>query len=1016
MPVLHMLRLSVVACCLIVCLNPSWAEFPPPTNSEPLPESTRMPAEQAAHQMKLPPGFQASVFAAEPDVQNPIAMSWDSRGRLWVAENYTYAERSQKFDLSLHDRIVVFDNTAGDHFKTRVVFADNLQMLTGIEVGHGGVWAICPPKLLFIPDRDGDLVPDSDAQIVLDGFEVATQNYHNFANGLRFGPDGWLYGRCGGSCPGRLGLPGTPDENRLALEGGIWRYHPRQKTVEVLNSGTTNPWGHDWNSDGEMFFVNTVNGHLWHFIPGSHLKRPFTLDPQRRTFELIDFHADHWHFDTTGSWTASRDGAANQYGGGHAHSGTMIYEEHTWPAEYRDRLFTLNFHGRRANQEILHRRGSGYVASHTDDFFLADDTWFRGMDLSAGPDGNVFVIDWSDTGECHEHTGVHRTSGRIFKIRYDGTSKLQPRLGEWTDKAIVEAILSGSKWHRRQARIALADRVDAGERTCVDELKRRFESATRSDQKRVLLLTLFACGQVDDETLRETLRSDDEFLRAWSIRLMVDSLAADDAMGPEWKSMAIRSKDSQRSEAILPTLVETAKADSSSLVRLALASSLIRLPVEDRPRLASELVKHGQDAGDHNLPLVIWYGLMPCASDATALAEVGAQCELPTTLRLISRCLAEECERQPAALNRLLEASRSRGVKHQVAVLRGMVEGFAGWPSAPKPTTWDAFAASAHRGTEGLLRELSSLFGDGRAMKDLIATAEGKGGVSPEIQLGALSRLIELNPPELRKLCESLLGDARVNVVAARGLSKFDDPAIATALIKRYGRFRAPYRPMIVSILSSRRSFAHALLDAVGKNRIPKQDLTAFDVRQILAFEDARLRAKVGQFWGEIRESSGEKLAQIERLKRELDAAVLGDADKSHGRALFKKNCQNCHRLYGEGGNVGPDLTGANRSNLDYLLGNIVDPSAVVDKDYRMTVLLLDDGRIISGLVLDRSEKTTKIQTATELLVVNNDSIEQEKLTEKSPMPEGMLDTISDSDIKDLFGYLTHPSQVELRE
>ncbi len=152
-------------------------------------------------------------------------------------------------------------------------------------------------------------------------------------------------------------------------------------------------------------------------IPGAHFTRPFTLDPNRRTFELIDFHADHWHFDTGQAWTQSRDGAANSYGGGHAHCGAMIYQGTRWPGEFPDKLFTLNLHGRRANQERLERDGGGYVAKHEPDFFIASDPWFRGMDLSVGPDGNVFVIDWSDTGECHDSTGVHRTSGRIFKIR-----------------------------------------------------------------------------------------------------------------------------------------------------------------------------------------------------------------------------------------------------------------------------------------------------------------------------------------------------------------------------------------------------------------------------------------------------------------------------------------------------------------------------------------------------------------------------------------------------------------------
>src|SRR6056297_554976 len=397
-------------------------DFPTPVNTEPDGAAPVMSADQAAATMKVPAGFSVGVFAGEPDVQNPIDMAWDSAGRLWVAENYTYSDRSERFDLSLRDRVLMFTDDDGDGVSdSRTVFTDNVQMLTSVEVGLGGVWLMCPPKLLFIPDADADGVPDGPAEVVLDGFTVAQNNYHNFANGLRFGPDGWLYGRCGGSCPGRIGIPGTPDHQRLALEGGIWRYHPVRRSVEVLTSGTTNPWGHDWNEFGELFFTNTVNGHLWHAIPGAHFVRPFLLDPNRRTYELIDFHADHWHFDTGKSWTDSRDGAANAYGGGHAHSGALIYQGDNWPAAYRGNLFTFNLHGRRANQEILVRDGSGYVGKHGNDFFVSPDTWFRGMEMSSGPDGAVFAIDWSDTGECHEHTGVHRTSGRIYKIRYESS-------------------------------------------------------------------------------------------------------------------------------------------------------------------------------------------------------------------------------------------------------------------------------------------------------------------------------------------------------------------------------------------------------------------------------------------------------------------------------------------------------------------------------------------------------------------------------------------------------------------
>ncbi len=263
-------------------------------------------------------------------------------------------------------------------------------MLTSVEVGLGGTWLMCPPQVLFIPDRNGDDRPDSAPEVVLDGFTVPTENYHNFANGLRWGPDGWLYGRCGASSPGLIGTPGTPDAERIPVTGGMWRYDPRSKRVEVLNHGTTNPWGHDWDALGELFFINTVNGHLWHSIPGAHFVRPHTIDLNPTAYAAIDQHADHFHWDTAKDWSDSRVVTAehDRAGGGHAHSGMMIYNGDQWPASDRGKLFTLNFHGRRTNVERLERQGDGFVGKHEPDRFFMGDTRFRGIDLSAGPDGS----------------------------------------------------------------------------------------------------------------------------------------------------------------------------------------------------------------------------------------------------------------------------------------------------------------------------------------------------------------------------------------------------------------------------------------------------------------------------------------------------------------------------------------------------------------------------------------------------------------------------------------------------
>ena len=1005
--------LAVLFVCFFSCQVVA-DDFPVPENTEPLSTDTLLSPEEAARQFQLPEGFRVSVFASEPDVQNPIAMSWDQKGRLWVAENYTYAQRSQRFRLDLRDRVVIFDNTTGDQFKKRTVFTDNVQMLTGIAVGHGGVWLMCPPKLIFIPDADGDDVPDGEGQVVLDGFTVAQNNYHNFANGLKFGPDGWLYGRCGGSCPGRIGLPGTPDENRLAMEGGIWRYHPIRKQVEVLTSGTTNPWGHDWNGVGEMLYCNTVNGHLWHMMPGAHFTRPFLLDPNRRTYKLIDFHADHWHFDTGQSWTKSRDGAALEYGGGHAHIGTMIYQGQNWPSEYRGKLFTLNQHGRRANQEILKRSGSGYVAEHGQDTLISKDIWFQGIDLDSGPDGGVFVLDWSDTGECHEHTGVHRTSGRIYKVTYgDAAYRGVSDLSELPFHERVKLMTHENAWQRRQARLSL---VGIPRKVSVTRLNDVISRTNASSTERVqALFAVNALGQASTSYWEQLLSNPDEHVRCWAIRFLTEDWPLDDTLGAAWKKDSQIQATREAAQNLLPALKQMAETDDSSLVRLTLASTLQRLPVSMRTEVAAGLVKHSENANDHNLPMMIWYGLIPVADhDADALTGVAAVCKLPDTLRCISRCLAEEIERRPTAINRLLEhVAASSDLAFQQTVLDGMEEGLQGWAKAAQPPAWNAVVALNAPELSKSIRQLSVVFGDGRATDDLKAIALGQTESDPLLRLDALRTLISIGPDDLRNICEELLSDNRMNVAAAQGLAKFDDEKIGKSLVARYKKFRAPFRPQVISILSSRVSFARALLSAMKEGKIPRDDLSAFQVRQIQSLGDADVTSILREVWGEVRDTSAEKQTIISKWKHALTPEVLQAADRSKGRKLYAKICQNCHQLYGKGGKVGPDLTGSNRDNLDYLLGNIIDPSGVVDKDFRMTLLILSDGRVISGMVTDETDRTLSIQTATEGLTLEQDAVEQRKITDQSPMPEGLLDNLTDTQIRDLVSYLAHPTQVQ---
>lgn len=944
-------------------------DFPAIFNNEANTDAAPMPAAEAAATMKLPDGFRATVFASEPDVQNPIGMAWDDRGRMWVAENYTYSDRTQHFDLSLRDRVIILSDQNGDgHAESRKVFTDKVQMLTSVEIGRGGVWLMCPPQLLFIPDADGDDVPDGSPQVILDGFTVASANYHNFANGLRWGPDGWLYGRCGHSCPGNLGAPGTPDDQRIPIDGGMWRYHPERGTVEVLNHGTVNPWGSDWDANGEQFFINTVIGHLWHSIPGAHFIESFGESPNPLVFERMDMIADHYHYDRSGSWTNSREGAANDLGGGHAHIGMMIYQSDRWPQRYRNKLFTLNMHGLRANVESIRRQGAGYVASHEPDFLLSQDPFFRGIEISVGPDGDVYVIDWSDTGECHDHTGVHRTSGRVFKISYlDGKEPTR----EFTKPACL-----------------------AGDGT-LPQLWRDYQA-----------------GRTTPEQLRGLLDDADEHVRVWAIRLLTDHWPMDTLRGP---LPGVTYPDEPETFAALS---KAAKHDRSGLVLLTLASTLQRLPVAQRATLASELVAHERFADDRDLPPMIWFGLMPLVQqDPQALAELGTRCRLPGTLRWITRGLATRVETSPDALNLLVAAAVEMPDELQVSVLDGMAEAYRGWLKVPMPAAWESLKQQqAVMAESSTVRELDLLFGDGRAMDELRRLVMSS-KISLKTRQSALRTMINARPNDLRQICESLLDQRELNATAAQGLSLYDDPAVGEKLARMYRRFHPNDRPGLIEILVSRRSFADALLDRIDADRdpIPRGDVTAFHARQILGLGDDALREKLTETWGALRDSPTERRETIAATKAKLTPDVLVDADLPAGRALFRKTCSQCHRLFGDGEKIGPDLTGAQRSSLEYLLENILDPSAVVGKDYRMTIVLMDDGRVLNGLVVSKNDKTVVLQTQSKLETLPVESIDEMKETTLSPMPDGLLTTLGEDQIRDLIGYLMHPTQVELK-
>src|SRR5688572_24849066 len=314
-----------------------------------------IPVERALSSIRLPEGFRATLFAGEPDVVQPIAMTTDSRGRLWVIECLSYPAWTT--NKSGSDRVSIYEDLNNDgRFDKKTVFWDKGRNLSGIALGFGGVWLCSLPELIFVPDRNADDKPDREPDVLLDGWDLGIQ--HNVFNGLTWGPDGWLYGCHGILKTSYVGKPGIPKEDRVAINCGIWRFHPTRREFEVVAHGTTNPWGIGFDEFGQMFVANCVIKHLFHIIPGARYERMFGQDFSPYAFELIPSIADHIHW-AGGYWnTEGAENPANDlFGGGHAHCGTLVYLGETWPEKYRNTFFTINTHVHRLDNDLLERQG-----------------------------------------------------------------------------------------------------------------------------------------------------------------------------------------------------------------------------------------------------------------------------------------------------------------------------------------------------------------------------------------------------------------------------------------------------------------------------------------------------------------------------------------------------------------------------------------------------------------------------------------------------------------------------------
>ena len=570
--------------------------------------------EQAVKKMAIPEGFEVSIYASEPDIAEPIGFCFDDRGRMWVAENFNYRTRRDHTDDPV-SRIQILEDTNSDGvFDKKKTFTDTLTFTSGIAPGFGGVFVGSPPNLTFIPDADGDDVPDGPPQILLDGWGI--NDRHETLNSFIWGPDGWLYGCHGVFTQSRVGKPGDSDESRQFIDGGVWRYHPTQNKFEVYARGLSNPWGFDFNDQGQGFATCCVIPHLFHVVQGGVYTKQSRPHVNPHIYDDIKTIRDHSHLS--------------------AHGGARIYLADAFPPEYRNRLFMCNIHEHAVLTDILTPKGSSFIGSHGDDFMPTNDLAWVGFSVETGPEGGVYILDWHDTDVCG-NTINFANSGRIYRIMPKGAKPIErPNLRAMSDAQLVGLQSHTNDWYVRQARLLLHSRTAAGKldsKLVHEKLNQLFNATdTTGPQRLRALWALHVTDGLSTDRLQALLSHDDEYVRSWCIQFLCDRSSIHSFQTAATTNKPVVSRETHSK------FVEMANQDSSQIVRLYLASALGRLPFADRWAILEGLVSHAEDVDDNNLPRMYWFALEPMVpkhtDKALALAISG---KIPKLQEFVAR-------------------------------------------------------------------------------------------------------------------------------------------------------------------------------------------------------------------------------------------------------------------------------------------------------------------------------------------------------------------------------------------
>jgi putative heme-binding domain-containing protein len=948
----------------------------------------------AAKTFKTPDDLAFDQVLAEPIVRQPVSLSFDERGRLWVVQYIQYPHPAGLKVLSRdmfwrvvydkvpppppnhfpgRDIISIHEDTQGNGvFDKLTVFLEGLNIVTSVARGRGGVWVLNPPYLLFYPTRDNADRPTGDPVVHLQGFGL--EDTHSCANSLRWGPDGWLYGAHGSTVSANITRPGDKAPIARMVGQHIWRYHPEKKRFEIFAEGGGNAFGVEIDSQGRVYSGhNGGDTRGFHYVQGG---------AYRKGFEKHGVLANPYSF---GFFEAMKANKSQRFSHTYA-----INEAPGLPAKYRGKMFAVEpLQGRVMMSEITADRSS-FQTQDLDPVVTSTDTWFRPVDIKPAPDGSLFVADFYEAKIAHlgHNDGViDRDTGRVYRLRAADAKAYKPMdLGKKTSAELALLLRSDNRWVRQTANRLLGDRRDPSVLGDLVKIVR----AERGQTALEALWALNLCGGFDSKLALELVAHPEPAVRAWTVRLLAD--------------------DHDLGSPVAAKVAELARTEPSVHVRSQWAASARRLPAAQCMRIVNALLQRDEDAADIHVPLLLWWAVEAhCEKDRDAVLELlresplwNARLVVETMLpRLMKRFAMAGAQKDLRTCVELFRLAPDR--EHGLVLLKGFEEAFKGRSALGLPAELIAevrklgggsLAFGVRQGSdEALAKALATISSPKATVADRVELVEILGEAHrPGCVPGLLKLLAPMEPEPLRR-------------AALGALSSYKDDEIGASVVRLLPQMTGDLRDTAESLLTSRRAWSNQLVAAVDAGKVEPKSLPTATLRKLLLHEDDNIAALVKKHWGDIK---GATTAQMQHdIDRLTGVVSSGNGSPYIGKKLFTARCATCHVLHATGGTVGPDLTPFKRDDAAHLLLHVINPSAEIREGYENQIVATADGRTLTGIVIEKDARVVVLRSADgQRVVLPKDDIDDMRVSPISLMPEGLLQGLSDQEVRDLFAYL----------